>query len=104
MANEDQDQLKVICPGCDGELVVDRATGEVLFHKPAKQPIAGGKDFDSLLAGIDEDKARAEERFERERAAMKDRDRLLEEKFKEAMRRAAEDPDEGPPKRPFDLD
>lgn len=35
---------------------------------------------------------------------MADRDRLLEEKFRAAMERAAEEPDEGPPKRPFDLD
>ncbi|MCB1037875.1 MAG: hypothetical protein KDD47_28835, partial [Acidobacteria bacterium] len=62
------------------------------------------KDFDSLLAGIDDDKARAEQKFEREVAAMKDRDRLLEEKFKEALRRAEEEPDDVPPRRPFDLD
>ncbi|MCB1055261.1 MAG: hypothetical protein KDD11_07075 [Acidobacteria bacterium] len=96
--------LKVICPGCGGELVVDRETGEVLLHKEAVQPLAGGKDFDSLLAGLDDDKARAEERFERERAAMKDRDRLLEEKFREAMKRASEEPDDEPPKRPWDFD
>lgn len=96
--------LTVVCPGCKGELVVDATSGEVLFHKPAKAPLAGGKDFDSLLAGLDDDKHRAEEKFEREVAAMKDRDRLLEEKFKEALRRAEEDPDEGPPKRPWDLD
>ena len=96
--------LTVICPGCQGELVVDGTSGEVLLHKPAKEPLAGGKDFDSLLAGIDDDKARAEAKFEREVAAMKDRDRLLEEKFKEALRRAEEEPDDGPPQRPFDLD
>ena len=97
-------KLTVICPGCQGELVVDAASGEVLFHKAAKAPLAGGKDFDSLLAGIDDDKARAEQKFEREVAAMKDRDRLLEEKFKEALRRAGEEPDDVPPRRPFDLD
>lgn len=102
--HQDQNRLTVTCPGCAGELVVDRATGEVLFHKPAPRPLAGGKDFDSLLAGLDDQKARAEQLFEREKAAMKDRDRLLEEKFKEAMRRAAESPDDEPPQRPFDLD
>jgi hypothetical protein len=96
--------LSVTCPGCHGELTVDAATGEVLFHRPAKAPLAGGKDFDSLLAGLDDGKARAEERFEREVAAMKDRGRLLDEKFQEALRRAEEDPDTGPPKRPWDLD
>src|SRR3954470_4983903 len=82
----------------------DAATGTVLSHRKAKQPLAGGKDFDSLLKGLDDDKNRAEDVFQREVASLKDRDRILEEKFREALRRAEEDPDEGPPPRPFDLD
>jgi hypothetical protein len=97
-------KLTVKCPDCDSDLVVDASTGAVLSHRKAKQPIAGGKDFDSLLKGLDEEKSRAEDIFQREVAAMKDRDRLLEEKFREAVRRAEEEPDEGPPRRPFDLD
>ena len=97
-------KITVRCPECNSDLVVDTETGEILSHRRAKQPLAGGKDFDALLKGLDEDKARAEDVFAREVAALKDRDRLLEEKFREAMRRAEEDPDEGPPPRPFDLD
>ena len=97
-------KLTVRCPDCSSDLVIDAETGEVLSHRKAKQPLAGGKDFDSLLKGLDDDKARAEDVFQREVAAMKDRDRLMEEKFREALRRAEEDPDEGPPRRPFDLD
>ena len=92
------------CPGCEGELVVDAATGEVISHREAKRALAGGKDFDSLLKGLDESKARAEAVFEQEKAAMKDRQRLLDEKFEEALKRAEEDPDQGPPRRPFELD
>lgn len=92
------------CPECDGHLVIDSATGEVLAHRPAKQPLAGGKDFDALLDDLDRDKAEAEEVFEREVAAMKDRDRLLEEKFQQALKRAEEEPDDGPYPRPIDLD
>ena len=97
-------KLTVRCPECESELVVDAATGQVLSHRRPKQAPAGGKDFDALLKGLDEDKARAADVFDREFAAMKDRDRLLEEKFREALRRAEEDPDKGPPPRPFDLD
>ena len=96
--------LQVRCPGCGGDLVVDAATGEVLSHRKAREPLAGGKDFDSLLAGLDDQKARAEQLFEREKAALADRDRLLEEKFREAMKRAEEEPGDTPPARPFDLD
>lgn len=96
--------LKLRCPECDAHLVVDSATGEVLAHRKAKQALAGGKDFDTLLQDLDRDKIEAEEIFEREVAAMKDRDRLLEEKFQEAMKRAEEEPDDVPPVRPIDLD
>src|SRR5688500_2073809 len=97
-------RLHVRCPDCETEMVVDAATGEVLSHRARERPLAGGKDFDSLLRGIDEGKARAEAVFEQEKAAMKDRSRLLEEKFDEALKRAEEDPDKGPPRRPFELD
>ena len=100
----DKEHVGLRCPDCDCEIVVDIETSEIVFHKSAKAPPAGGKDFDSLLAGLDEDKARAEETFEKEKAAMKDRDRLLDEKFRQAMRRAEEEPDDEPPLRPFDLD
>jgi hypothetical protein len=97
-------KLTLRCPDCQSELVVDAATGEILSHRKAKQPLAGGKDFDSLLKGLEDDKNKAEDIFQREVAALKDRDRIMEEKFREAMRRAEEDPDQGPPQRPFDLD
>jgi hypothetical protein len=97
-------RLHVRCPDCDTELVVDAETGELLSHRAAKKPLAGGKDFDSLMRGLDEGKARAEALFEQEKAAMKDRQRLLDEKFEEALRRAEEEPADTPPPRPFDLD
>ena len=97
-------KLTVRCPDCGSDLVVDAATGEILSHRKAKQPIAGGRDLDSLFQELDNNKAKAQDVFEREVAAMKDRDRLLEEKFREALKRAEEEPDEGPPRRPFDLD
>ena len=97
-------KLTLRCPDCSSELVVDAATGEILSHRKAKQPLAGGKDFDSLLKGLEDDKNKAEDIFQREVAALKDRDRIMEEKFREAMKRAEEDPDQGPPQRPFDLD
>lgn len=100
----DKNRLTLKCPDCGSGLVVDATTGEVLFHKKPKEPIAGGKDLDSLFKGMDEDKARAEDLFEREVAAYKDRDRLLSEKFDEALRRAEEEPDEDKPMRPMDLD
>ncbi len=96
--------LTVQCPSCGAQLVIDAATSVIVSHREAKQPPAGGKDFDSLLADLDRNKVQAEETFQHEVAAMKDRDRLLEEKFKQALKRAEEDPEDVPPPRPFDLD
>ena len=95
------DSLTVQCPDCECELVIDRQTGKVLIHrsKPEELP-----DFDRLLQGLDEQKARADRMFEREKAAHDDRDRILEERFKEALKRAEETPDDEKPIRPFDLD
>jgi hypothetical protein len=99
----DSPRHTVRCPECGGELVIDAATGALLSHRAAKSAPAGGKSLDALFADLDAQKASAEDRFEREKAAFADRDRLLEEKFKEAMKRAEEEPDE-PVRRPFDFD
>lgn len=96
--------LTVLCPDCASRLKVDAVTGEVLSHRPAIVQPAGGRGFEELLASLDQEKTQAEEVFEREVSAHRDRDRLLEEKFQQALQRAAEDPDEGPPPSPFDAD
>ena len=97
-------KLQLRCPDCGSDLTIDAETGEILFHKKPKQGPAEGKTFDELFAGMKAERSRADEIFEREKAAFKDRDRLLDEKFKEAVKRAEEDPDTGRPIRPFDLD
>lgn len=99
-----KDRLRIVCPDCSSRLVVDRATGEVISHHADKPPPAGGKELGELLAGLDRDKEQAEDLFQREVAAHRDRDRLLGEKFEEAMKRAEEADDGKPPPRPFDFD
>ena len=97
-------RLPVVCPACSCRLVVDAATGEVISHQEHQAPPAGGKGLDELLEGLDRDKEQAEDLFQKEVEAHKDRDRLLSEKFEEAMKRA-EDADDGtPPPRPFYFD
>jgi len=91
------------CPDCNCELVIDAATGEILSHRSPKAPLAGGNTFDSLFADLDARKSIAEERFEQEKAAHADRERLLDEKFREAVKRAEQEPDT-PIRRPFDDD
>jgi hypothetical protein len=97
-------KLTLRCPDCDSHLVVDAATGEILSHRPVEAPAGGSKSFESLLGDLDTQKEQAEDIFSREMAAIKDSDRLLEDKFKEALKRAEEDPDDGPVLRPIDLE
>lgn len=98
------ERFHVRCPDCASELVIDRATGQVLSHRPVERPRGGGHDFDRLLQDLDTNKARAEALFEQERAALDDRARVLEEKFQEAKKKAEKEGLEGPPVRPWDLD
>ncbi len=99
-----KERLQVVCPDCSSRLVVDVATGEVISHERHQAPAAGGKEIGELLEGLDREKEQAEDLFQREVAAHKDRDRLLSEKFDEAMKRAEEADDDEPPLRPFDFD
>lgn len=98
------DKLLVTCPDCGADIAIDRHTGAVVYHRSQVVKKTPEKDFDSLLAGIDDAKNRAQDVFQREVKALEDRDRLMEEKFREAMRRAEEDDDDTPPVRPWDLD
>jgi len=101
---KDKDRLQVVCPDCSSRLTVDRATGEVIAHRRERRPPAGGKELGELLADLDREKEEAEDLFQKEVDAFKDRDRLLDEKFREAVKRAEESDDDTPPPRPFDFD
>lgn len=99
-----KDRFLVTCPDCGGSITVDAATGEVLAHRSAAKKTSPGKDFDTLFAGLGEAKSRAEEVFEQQVNAVRNHERLMEEKFREALKRAEEEKDEGPPKRPWDFE
>lgn len=99
-----KERFQITCPDCGAAITVDAATGEVLSHRAAAKKATPGKDFDSLFAGLSEAKNRAEEVFDQQVNAVRQHDRLMEEKFREAMKRAEEDPDKGPPARPWDLE
>ena len=81
-------------------LTIDAATGALISHEEKKKAAAS---FDELQAGLSKQKELREQIFAQEMSSMKDRERLLEEKFKEAMKRA--ESDEGKPYRnPLDMD
>ena len=82
-------------------MVVDRHTGEILWHK-AREERGGKRSLDEMVRGLETQKDETARRLERELENQKDRSRLLEARFREAMARA--DKSDKKPVNPFDLD
>ena len=94
------DNFEIDCPVCEALIVIDRTSGEVLWHKE-KVRKAGGS-IDEMVSRMNEQKSETEKKFDKVLESQKDRSRLLEEKFKEALSRV--DKDAPPPINPLDLD
>ncbi|MBX3292486.1 MAG: hypothetical protein KF881_06295 [Acidobacteria bacterium] len=88
------------CPCCEATLTIDSTTGALLSHEEKKKPLAS---FDDLKSELSKQKELRDQIFAQEMSSHKDRGRLLEEKFKEALKRAESDPGT-PYKNPLDLD
>ena len=93
--------FEIVCPCCEATLVIDRLTGEVLLHK-AKETKAGGLSLDAMVSNLEAQKSEMARRFERNIESQKDRGRILEERFKEALERAEKS--DTKPVNPFDYD
>ena len=94
------EKFSVICPCCEATLTIDAQTGAILAHEEKKKIVGS---FDDLKGELDKQKNLRDQLFAQEMSSIKDRERLLEEKFKEAMKRA--DDDKGVPfKNPLDYD
>ena len=78
--------FEIECPCCQATIVVDRLSGEVLLHKAKEVRTTGS--LESMVAGLETQKSEAAKRFDKQLESQKDRARILEEKFKEAMQRA----------------
>ena len=96
------DKFSVICPCCDAALTIDAQTGALLAHEEKKK--AHGS-FEELAGELNKQKELREQLFSQEMSSVKDRGRLLEEKFQEALKRADSDTDKDKPfLNPLDLD
>jgi len=94
------ENIEILCPDCDTTIVIDRDTGQILWHKAKEK--SQKHNFDSMLSDLKSQKDEMAKKFDREMESQKDRARLLEEKFKQAMQRA--DKSDKPMKNPLDLD
>ena len=94
------EKFTIICPCCEATITIDSQTGAVLGHEEKKK--ASGS-FEELAGQLNKQKELREQLFQQEMSSQKDRERLLEEKFNEAMKRAGSGDDQ-PFKNPLDLD
>lgn len=92
--------FEISCPCCEATIVVDRLSGEVLLHKVKETKTTGS--LESMVSNLEAQKSEAARRFDKQLESQKDRSRILEEKFREAMQRAEKS--DKPPINPMDLD
>ena len=90
----------VICPCCEAAIIVDAQTGVIISHEEKTKPLAS---FEEMAKEMERQKKLREQVFSQELGSVKDRERLLEEKFREAMKRAGKDKDT-PYRNPLDFD
>jgi hypothetical protein len=93
------ERLTIICPCCESTLIIDATTGAILSHDEKKKVLGSFEDLKSELSKKNETR---DQIFAQEISSMKDRERLLEEKFQEALKRA--DKDDKPYRNPLDMD
>lgn len=94
------EKFTLICPCCEAALTIDARTGALLGHEEKKKIHVS---FEDLAGELNKQKELRDQLFAQEMTSMKDRERLLEEKFKEALKKADTDSDK-PFRNPLDLD
>jgi hypothetical protein len=92
--------LDVTCPCCSAILKVDPETGSVVWAEQKRGP---ARDLDDLVTRVRSRKGELDEKFERSVRQNRHQKEILEKKFEEARKRAAENPNARPPN-PFDYE
>jgi hypothetical protein len=95
-----ENKIEISCPCCEATIVLDRITGEILW---SKEKVRSNKaSLEEMVSQLEAQKADAAKKFDKGIESQKDRARLLEEKFQEALKRA--DKSDKPMVNPLDLD
>lgn len=93
----------VTCPCCRAHLRVDPEVRAVVSHEPAPKP-RQVSDLAEAARSLQKKESRREEQFRKSVEAERERGKLLERKFEEALEKAKEAPPGPPPPRDIDLD
>jgi hypothetical protein len=90
--------IDVTCPCCSAVLKVDPETAAVVWVEQKKAP---ARDLDDLVNRVHSQKDALADKFARSVQQNRNSKDILDKKFEEARKRAAERPNERPPN-PFD--
>lgn len=91
--------IRVICPCCETKLQVDGKTGEIISLEKKPKPT---RSLSDMLKGLDHHQKEQETLFKKRNEDHKERNRILEQKFKEAQKNVDKSGDK--PIRDIDLD
>ncbi len=91
--------IDAVCPCCETKLKIDLKTGEVIWQEEKPKPAVSLSD---MVKGIDTRQKEQEQLFNKRSETHKDRNRLLEEKFKAAQKHVDKSADR--PLRDIDFD
>ncbi len=96
-------KVSVTCPHCGSNLQVDTEAGVVAGHTPPVQH-SEKVDFDARLQQIESEKERAADKMEEAMRREKDKDRLMQDRFRELLDDTKKKDDGKRPIRDIDLD
>ena len=77
-------QISVTCPHCASSLQVDTEAGVVVSHEPPAQPNRE-VDFNARLEQIEREKERSGDKMAEAMRREKDKDRLMQDRFRELL-------------------
>ena len=91
--------IDAVCPCCETKLKIDVKTGEVIWQEEKPKPSVSLSD---MVKGLDAQKKEQEKLFQKRSESQKERNRVLDDKFKEAQKHVDKSGDR--PLRDIDLD
>ncbi|NNE99085.1 MAG: 2-nitropropane dioxygenase [Pyrinomonadaceae bacterium] len=94
------EKISIKCPCCHASITVDSKSGAIISYEEREKKLSS---FEDLKSDLDKKKELREQLFAQEQQTQKDRKRILEEKFQEAVKKADTESDE-PFKNPLDYD
>ncbi len=103
MAETEGAAIVVTCPCCAAKLTVDPALKAVIHHELPPKPAGPTKDLKTAMGALKEEAEKRRALFQQAAEAEKDKSKVLDKRFQEALKKAKDEPVERPT-RDIDLD